>query len=169
MAEYHARKDEIIANKKVMYLGEDFLELQEIGDLEDLNMEDLDVIKPEHIGNTLCSQVEQNNAEDNADGYIDDPEFESLGYIGNLDLNQEESREQVADYKYKRICLPDNEEMKYMTRKLVPEQMNILRTVVASCKDIVRARKNPKVRPKPIRLIVHGGAGNDKHFLLEIS
>ena len=95
--------------------------------------------------------------------------LESLGYIGNLDLNQEESRVQVADYKYKIICLPDNEEMKYMTRKLVPEQMNILRTVVASCKAIVRARKNSKVRPKPIRLIVHGGAGNDKHFKLEIT
>ena len=49
-----------------------------------------------------------------------------------------------------------------MTQALVPEQMNVLRKVISSCKDIVKARHNPLVKPKPVRLIVHGGAGVGK-------
>ena len=53
-----------------------------------------------------------------------------------------------------------------MTRKLVPEQMNILRTVVSSCKAIKRAKRNPKVKPKPVCMIVHGGAGVGKSMTI---
>ena len=94
---------------------------------------------------------------------MEDPEFESFGYFGNLaNLNEGEDRQKVeADFAYKEICLPSKDEMKHMTRKLVPEQLNVLRKVVASCKSIVRAQKNPEVKPKPLRMLVHGGAGND--------
>ena len=98
------------------------------------------------------------NEEDNAAGYIEDPEYESFGYTGNLNLKGEAGGH-YEDFKYKEICLPSNDELKHMTRKLVKEQLNVLRAVVSSCKAIKRARRNPKVKPKPVRMIVHGGAG----------
>ena len=117
--------------------------------------------KPEHVANLLDGQGEQNNEDDNEAGPEDDPEFESFGYMGNLNQKEEGSlsKRQFEDFSYKKICLPSNEELKHMTRKLVPEQMNVLRKVVAGCKDIVRARKNPSVKPKLFRILVHGGAG----------
>lgn len=156
IAQYQSRRDEIISNRKAIYPGEDIIELLENGDLE--------YGKPEHFADILDCQGEQNNEDDNAEGSIDDPEFESISYMGNLNLQEGESNGQVVDFKYKKICLPSSSELKHMTRKLVPEQMNILRTVVSACKSIVRARKNPKVKPKPVRMIVHGGAGNNENF-----
>ena len=44
--------------------------------------------------------------------------------------------------------------------------MNVLRAVISSCKAIKRARKNPKVKPKPVRKIVHGGAGVGKSMTI---
>ena len=150
--EYETRKREIIANKETMYPGEDIIELLDLGDLK--------MSKPEHVADVLDCQGEQNNEDDNAAGCIDDPVYESFGYMGNLKLNEGEAKGKVEDFKYKEIRLPSNDELKHMTRKLVPEQMNVLRAVVSSCKAIKRARKNPKVKPKPVRMIVHGGAGN---------
>ena len=91
-------------------------------------------------------------------GCTDDPEHESFGYTGNLNLEGEAKRH-YEDFKYKEICLPSNDELKFMTRKLVPEQMNVLRAIVSVCKAIKRSRRNPNIKPKPVRLIVHGGAG----------
>ena len=155
VAEHESRILEINANREKMYPGEATIELLDIGDLE--------LRKPEHLADTLDCQGEQNNEDDLDIDCMEDPEFESFGYFGNLaNLNEGEDRQKVeADFAYKEICLPSKDEMKHMTRKLVPEQLNVLRKVVASCKSIVRAQKNPEVKPKPLRMLIHGGAGND--------
>ena len=44
--------------------------------------------------------------------------------------------------------------------------MNVLRTVTSSCKAIKRARKNSKVKAKPVRMIVHVGAGVGKSMTI---
>ena len=49
-----------------------------------------------------------------------------------------------------------------MTRQLVPEQMNVMRQVLLACKDIQKAQKYPKIKQKPVRIILHGGAGVGK-------
>ena len=139
-----------------MYPGEATINLLEIGDW--------DLQKPEHLAEMLDCQGEQNNEEDLAEGCVDDPEFESFAYAGNLKANDgqdEPSKGRFEDFKYKKITLPSKKEMKHLTRKLVPEQMNALRKVVSMCKDIKRARKNPNIKLKPMRLILHGGAGNN--------
>ena len=111
---------------------------------------DLQSRKPEHLTDILDPQGDQNNEDDLDIECVEDPEFESFGYFGNLNMNEGESRAQVEDFKYKKICLPSKEEMKHMTRQLVPEQLNVLRKVIVCCKAIVRARNNPNLRPKPI-------------------
>ena len=153
VAEYMNRKVEVDANQKKMYPGESALP-------DDLNLED--IRKPEHISDELDCQGEQNNEDDQAEECVDDPEYESFGYPGNLDMAEERPREQFQDYKCKKISLPSIPELNQAARKLIPEQMNVLRKVVASCRDIVKAIKNPDVNPKPVRLIVHGGAGAGK-------
>ena len=134
-----------------MFPGEDVIELADIGDL-----------KPEHVYDTLDCQGEQENLDDLAAGCIDDPEFESFGYLGDLNQNAKPSTGKFEDFNYKKITVPKAAELNEMSRKLVPEQMNVLRKVVSSCKTLVKAKNNPLVKPKPVRLIVHGGAGVGK-------
>ena len=150
------KADEIDLNRREMYPGESTIDLIDIFDLE--------VNKPEHVSDKLDCQGEQDNLDDQDAGCEEDPEFQSFGYLGNLNLNGEKGSDQFKDYKYKKICLPTISEMNQATRMLVPEQMNVLRKVVASCKSMVRAARNTSVKPKPVRLIVHGGAGKDKCF-----
>ena len=150
--EYNSRKEEITENRKTLYPGENVIELLDIGDLK--------MSKPEHVANILDGQGEQDNEDDDAIGCIDDPEHESFGYTGNLDLKGE-AKSHYQDFKYKEIVLPSNEELKYITRKLVPEQLNVLRAVVSACKAIKRSRRNPNIKPNPMRMIVHGGAGKN--------
>ena len=149
--EYENRKiDEIFPNREKMFPGDEIMELAEYSDLI-----------PEHIHDDLDCQGEQNNEDDILEGFEDDPEFETFGYMGNLNQNPEKpAAVQFDDCKYKKISLPTNSGRNQMCRRLVPEQMNILRKIVASCKTIVKAKKDPKVKPKPVRLIVHGGSGN---------
>ena len=62
--------------------------------------------------------------------------------------------------RYRTIKLPDETERNFLTRRLVAEQLNILRVVVGYCKDVVKFQNNLAHEVKPLRIIVHGGAGN---------
>ena len=79
-----------------------------------------------------------------------------------------EGRQQFEDFKYQKICLPSEDDLAQMTRQLVPEQMNIMRKVISSCKDIVKSQKNPQLKRNPVRLIVHGGAGVGKSQTIRV-
>ena len=79
MAEYENRKElEINPNRKKMFPGENIIELADFGDL-----------KPVHVYDNLDCQGNQQNLDDLAAGCMDDPEFESFGYLGNLKQNTE--------------------------------------------------------------------------------
>ena len=95
------------------------------------------------------------------DGHEHDPKYESFAYTGNL--NQEANIHQ-EEFKYKKICLPSNDELRHITCSLVPEQMNILRPVIGYCKDVIKSgsKANGKFKATPIRMIIHGGAGVGK-------
>ena len=64
------------------------------------------------------------------------------------------------EFKYRKIDLPNDEELRFMTHRLVPEQMDVLRIVVQFCKDVVKRRENRNHPVIPLKIIVHGGAGN---------
>ena len=58
--------------------------------------------------------------------------------------------------------------MRHITRQLVPEQMNAMRKVLSSCKDIVKAENYPQINRKPVRMILHGGAGVGKSQTIKV-
>ena len=92
--------------------------------------------------------------------------YESFGYRGNL---KQVDDVPIESFKYKKYCLPGDEEMNYHTHRLVPEQLNILRKVVHYCKDVVRAQGNFKHVVKPLRLIVHGGQGKLFNMIVNVN
>ena len=147
-AKYIEKKFEIQENRKKIYPGESTVDL--------LDSAELELVRPVHLADTLDCQGEQENDEDLEVGPIEDPAFESFGYTGNLNL---ESPPQFENCKYKRVEVPDANELNHFTRRLVPEQMNVLRKVIESCKDVVKARNVPTLKPRQSLILVHGGAG----------
>ena len=73
---------------------------------------------------------------------------------------------QPESCKYRIVKVPKDDELRHRTLRLVPEQMNILRKVCCYCRDVVKAKKKLGHKVKPLRLIIHGGAG--KNFSLVI-
>ena len=141
LEQYQEKKLEIDNNREAIFPGEltvDCLEDQEF---------ELKSIKPVHIYDMLNSQ-----------GY------ESIGYTGNLNLEGGGQFENYEKCRYRKVGLPDGKEMHFMTRRMVPEQMFFLKKVIEACKDVVKCRNNPKLRPKPITLTLLGGQGK-KSFL----
>ena len=147
---YYEKIREIEKNKESIYPGEATMAL-----MEDL---DLETHKPAHMFDILDSQREQENEDDQVVGAVDDPEFESFAYTGNLG---QESAASFETTKYRKITLPDDTEKNFLTRRLVPEQLNILREVVGYCKDVMKAQNNLAHKVKPLRIIIHGGAGEN--------
>ena len=112
--------------------------------------------RPAHIFDTLDSQRQQEADEDLAAGAVDDPEFETFGYTGNLG---QESNSNHESSKYRKIDMANDDEIKFLTRRLVPEQLDILREVTGHCKDILKSQNNIAHVVKPLRIVVLGGAG----------
>lgn len=151
---YHKEKEKIDLNRKTLYPGESALEL--------MDSEEFELNKPTHVYDTLNAQGEQDKADDMEIGAVDDPAMESFGYLGNL-MHQEEGGNGVPDdLKFKKICLPNDDELAALTRRLVPEQLKPFERVVDYCRNVVKSRNNLKFKVTPIRLIIHGGAGSGK-------
>ena len=152
---YQKRIEELQANKDHIYPGEEVIQL--------LDSEDADSERPIHIFDMLDSQREQENSDDREVGITDDPAYKSFGVTDQLgkEIHYE-------DFKYKVVSVPNDDELKFLTERLVPEQMDILNIVVKFCKDVVRFKKNPEVKPEQVKLIVHGGAGKRILFIKEI-
>ena len=117
---------------------------------------DIDVQGPAHIYDTLDGEGQQQQEDDVEVGPVDDPQFESFQYTGNLAKGE---TTQLETAKYRIVVVPHEEEMKVKTLRLVSEQMNVLRKVIQYCKDTVRFGKNINHKVQPLKLIVHGGAG----------
>ena len=149
---YEDRKAEIDRNRKEMFPGEAILDLMDESALENQVLQDQ---RATHIYDTLNAQGEQAQEDDLLEGAIEDPSYQSFGYTGNLNEGPEK-----ADFKYKKIALPDAEEMKFLIQRLVPEQYDIAKRVVQFCKDAIRSGFDKKSKLEPLRIIIHGGSGN---------
>ena len=57
--------------------------------------------------------------------------------------------------------MPNNDVINFLTRRLVPEQLDVLRRVVGYCKDVVKNEKNLSHKVTPLKIVVHGGAGEE--------
>ena len=146
---YNENLLEIQDNREAIYPGERTINL--------LDNEDLEIHRPAHLCDMLDTQGQQENEDDLVIGAEDDPQFESFSHTGNL---AKEGKVSFETSKYKIVKLPNYDEMNFITRRLVPEQMNILRKVVEFCKDVLKSKKNIHHVVKALRLIIHGGAGN---------
>lgn len=146
--EFKKRNDEISKNKCKIYPGEDTTEM--------LETVDMDIQRPAHVFDILDSQMQQNEEDDLETGAVDDPDYESFSYTGNLG---KENTSQFESCKYRKIILPNEDEIKFLTRRMVPEQLNVLRKVIEYCKDVRKSEKNISHVVKPLRIIVHGGQG----------
>ncbi len=164
--EFEQRKQVIDQNRKMIYPGEPTL------DTLSSNLFDNEALheKPSHIYDTLNPQGEQDQEDIREEGEAIDPAYESFGYFGNLDLNQNENTSS-DDFKHKRIDLPEEEELLFLTRRLVPEQMTILNRVVTTCRERIKHHFKSRqfqegmqeiltTKIKPLRIIIHGGSGN---------
>ena len=114
---------------------------------------------PCHLYEMLDNQGEQENSDDLEIGISDDPVFESFSYTGNLNTREYENEDVPDNVKYKAVVVPEDEVIDFITRRLVPEQMSILKKIIKYCKDVKKARNNENLSPKPERIIIHGGAG----------
>ena len=91
----------------------------------DVNVvDDLDpeIQRPTHIFDTLNSQMEQENAEDLGKEPEEDSEFAAR----NPDRVKNQESASVEPFKYKRIQIPNDNELRIQTRRLVPEQRQII-------------------------------------------
>ena len=147
---YESQKEAINIRRKLMYPGEDVIELMDFQTLEEM--------RPSHIFDSLNPEGEQQEEEDRAEGSEDDPNFAAYDHQGNL----VEEDQIIDNYKYKSIEVPRDEDLLNMTRRLAGEQQLVLQEVLNFCKQVVRNRKNLAELPKPFRLIIHGGAGVGK-------
>ena len=152
--EYNERIDIIKRNKEAIYPGEGTIDLLENMDLDQ---------RPVHIYDMLDSERQQQEADDLMAGAENDPQFESFAYTGNLVQDGAQGGNGLCESsKYRIVNVPKEDELSHRTRRLVPEQMNILRRVCSYCRDVVKSRKNISHKVNPLKLIVHGGAG--KYF-----
>jgi hypothetical protein len=152
---YNERLELIKRNKESIYPGEGTIDLLE-------NM-DLDLQRPSHIYDMLDGERQQQEEDDLVVGAENDPQFESFAYTGNLAQGENAHSE---SFKYRIVKVPKDDELRHRTLRLVPEQMNILRKVCHYCRDVVKSKKKHGHKVKPLRLIIHGGAG--KNFSLVV-
>ena len=153
---YDAHKKEILQNRKLLYTGEEVVEL--------MDLEMIVEMRPSHVYDTLNPEGEQEQEDDKAEGVEDDPNFAAYDHGGNL-MDQEPKAD---NYKYKSIDVPSKEDLQFMTRRLVDEQQLVLQEVVGYCKKVKRSRKTNEGRPPPCRIIVHGGAGVGKSAIIRV-
>ena len=145
-------------NRKAMY------PFEEVMNFLDTNI-DLKEIRPTLLYDQLDAQGEQDNEDDEMIGKEEDPNF--LGR--DPDLADMMDKPQFEEFKYPKIKLPEKNDILEMMLKLNPEQKRACEKVFKFCTESVIAQKlfekNPdsNFKADPLRLIVHGGAGNIKN------
>ncbi len=149
---FNEMKDLIQKNKEGIFPNSGVAETMELLEKEGL-------LRPQHLYETLNIQGNQENDDDEAQGQEDNRDF------AGLDPELLETRDERQDmggnesYKYRQIQVEEAEELRQMTRQLVPEQQVVLNEIVGFCKETVLARNGHCDEPDPKLLILHGGAG----------
>ena len=115
------------------------------------------------VANTLDPALEQTNADCDEELEVEHPEY---GHIDTGHIATE--KETVPAGNYKRIEIPNDDELKRRTRKLDKWQREVLNLGIGYAKDIVKGRRYGNPPAKPILLMVHGGAGAGKSAVIDV-
>ena len=134
-----------------------------------MNLLDFEVnieeVKPAHLFDHLDPQGEQDNDEENDLGMEEDDEYVGRDTDFESNLNKEAN---FDEFKYPKIILPEKTDILNMTLQLVPEQKRTLKYVIKFCHEVMVADKNISMNVDPLRLIIHGGAGVGKSFVIKM-
>ena len=156
--------DEVEKNRKKIYPHSDRVE-----ELRKL-LADADFLKNSNLGNTIDPTAEQQDADDNenqnepADVLDDFPDdaFSSKEQRKSQSSNQEK-------IVYKLPILDDNDTMKANVWNLSYEQRVIFDKYIDFCKKVMcSVRFDGNIDTAPPRIIVHGGGGVGKSYLIKL-
>ena len=78
------------------------------------------------------------------------------------------SEEKRSPTVYKQVVYPATDELRKSTESLDEFQKEVVNIAVSFAKDVVKARKQSNVHPKPPLLMVHGGAGAGKSTVINV-
>ena len=119
----------------------------------------------EEIGVNLDAAKEQVDAECQEEIEEIHPDYVHLDTenIGEI----EENIKKVQNI-YRTIDLPNISELKEKTRQLDPFQREVIDIMVKYAKDIIKSQREGNPVPDPPNLMVHGGAGSGKTFVIKI-
>ena len=111
-----------------------------------------------NAGVILDAANEQENAECEAEELIDHPDFlvKDIDQLDNMQMESTNKRQ------YKKIELYSDDNIERMTLQLDGEQRIVLDIAVDYAKNIIKAKKEAMLPPKPPLLIVQGGIGTGK-------
>ena len=154
---YNEVKKVDLVKKQVMEYLEDVTEARYFVDEV---MKEIDV---EKIGLVMDPNVEQINADCEAEEFEDHPDFQ------HIDPNLLDNIEKVHSKSiYRNIEIKCLKTLKENTRSLDVYQRKVVDIGVKYSKDIVKSRKTCSKQPDPIYLMVHGGAGAGKSTVINV-
>ena len=116
------------------------------------------------IGVTLDAAAEQENAECKEEVEEVHPDYIHLDTDNVNEIDDDSNKWQNI---YRKIDLPDIKTLKENTRQLDPFQRNVIDIGVIFAKDIVKSQREGNPYPEPPYVMVHGGAGAGKTFVIE--
>ena len=100
---------------------------------------DLSELRPTAVYDNLDAEGELEAEDGKDEGAVDDLRFAGLQYSKKFVEKVGSDGEAFGEFKYKKLVVPSNEEMDFLTRKLVPEQKQILNKVIHACKQVKRS------------------------------
>ena len=115
------------------------------------------------IANRLDPALEQANADCDEEVIVEHPDF--LHIDPGL-VNTEENNKSSGIYK--RIDIPNADELKENTRSLDEYQREVVNIGIKYAKDIVKARKENNNSPAAPLIMIHGGAGAGKSTVIKV-
>ena len=162
LEQYNGKRKVDIVKNQVM----EFLEsVEEARYLVDLAKNNMDL---EETGLKLDPQKEQDNADCSEEEIDEEEAQEEAQLYGHLNPEHVDIKEESSKHGFhKRIEIPDDSVLKETTRNLDEYQREVLNIAIKYSKDLVKARKFPNKPPNSPLLMVHGGAGAGKSFVIK--
>ena len=117
----------------------------------------------ENVGQKLDPTLEQSNADCDDEIETEHPDYSHIdpGQLATENI-------QVTQEHYKRVVIPNDDELKKNTRSLDKWQRESVNIAIRFAKDIVKARQIGNSSITPPLLMIHGGAGAGKSAVINI-
>ena len=130
-------------------------------------LEDGDYLRK--MDNILDPQTEQQDAEDGEIQDHDDGKNEEYPDYRDMPYGKDKSNLKPEKCVHKIPVLEDTETMKRAVRKFSPEQRIVFDRYIDFCKRVMLSvRYDANIDTSPPRIIVHGGGGTGKSYLIKV-